>query len=76
MTELTMNPDRLLGTEEKGIEVARRLYEDIKNLPIISPHGHTDPSWFNENDNFKNATDLLIRPIITFLGCYIAKDMH
>lgn len=62
MTELTMNPDRLLGTEEKAIEVARRLYEDIKNLPIISPHGHTDPSWFNENDNFKNATDLLIRP--------------
>ncbi len=32
------------------------------NLPIISPHGHTDPRWFADNDRFSNATELLLTP--------------
>lgn len=62
MTTLSLHPDRLLSTDTNVLEVARSLYQEIKDLPIISPHGHTDPSWFNENKNFENATDLLIKP--------------
>lgn len=62
MTTLSLHPDRLLSTDTKVLDAARVLYQDIKDLPIISPHGHTDPSWFNENKNFENATDLLIKP--------------
>ncbi len=39
-----------------------KLYETVKNLPIISPHGHTDPRWFAENKPFPNPTALFIQP--------------
>src|SRR5581483_4692359 len=42
--------------------IARELYGLVRALPIISPHGHTDPVWFAENDPFTNATDLLLAP--------------
>ncbi|NVK25234.1 MAG: glucuronate isomerase [Gammaproteobacteria bacterium] len=60
--KLTMNPARLLSSDPAVVKVALELYDSIKDLPIISPHGHTDPSWFAENSNFENAADLLIRP--------------
>lgn len=34
----------------------------MRNLPIVSPHGHTDPRWFAENKPFPNPTALLIQP--------------
>jgi len=43
-------------------QIARELYQPIKNLPIVSPHGHTDPSWFATNAPFANPTELLIIP--------------
>lgn len=59
---LVLHPDRLFSANEKQRHVARGLYEQVKGLPIISPHGHTDPAWFSENAAFENATDLLIKP--------------
>lgn len=38
------------------------LYESIRNLPIVSPHGHTVPEWFSENRRFSDPADLLIIP--------------
>jgi glucuronate isomerase len=32
--------DRLLGTDEPGRSLARRLYDSVSSLPIVSPHGH------------------------------------
>lgn len=60
--KLSLHPDRLFSSDTQVIAVARELYDQIKDLPIISPHGHTDPSWFDENKNFDNASDLLIKP--------------
>lgn len=60
--KLFLNPDRLFSPDESVRQVARTLYEKVKDLPIISPHGHTDPSWFATNEPFENATDLLIKP--------------
>src|SRR5690606_38344534 len=34
----------------------------VAELPIVSPHGHTDPSWFAGNAKFANATELLLVP--------------
>jgi len=42
--------------------IARRLYGEIRNLPIISPHGHTDPQWFADNLPFPDPAALLITP--------------
>jgi glucuronate isomerase len=43
-------------------QLARELYEEVAGLPIVSPHGHTDPAWFALNETFGNATELLLVP--------------
>jgi glucuronate isomerase len=53
---------RLFPVEGAARSVAARLYETVKDLPIISPHGHTDPQWFAENKPFPNPTALFLQP--------------
>ena len=57
-----LHPDRLFPIDGATRHIAKRLYESVKKLPIISPHGHTDPAWFALNEPFENATSLLITP--------------
>ncbi len=57
-----LNADRLFPCEMKVRDLARILYREVKDLPIISPHGHCDPRWFAENQSFDNPVDLLIKP--------------
>jgi len=59
---LTLDPMRLFPAESSARKLCARLYHSVKDLPIISPHGHTDPSWFAENKPFENATALLLQP--------------
>jgi glucuronate isomerase len=59
---LELHPDRLLPAEPATRAVARELYGAVAGLPIVSPHGHTDPSWFARNEPFGSATDMLLRP--------------
>lgn len=57
-----MHPDRLFPSSPEKRDIARRLFARIENLPIISPHGHTEARWFAENRPFPNATELLLVP--------------
>ena len=57
-----LHPDRLLPVEPQIRNIARSLYESVRDLPIISPHGHTDPSWFAKNLPFKDPVSLFILP--------------
>ena len=59
---LELDPNRLFSSNPAEREIAARLYETVKDLPIISPHGHTDPEWFAENDNFPDPAHLFITP--------------
>ena len=59
---LILNPDRFFPAEPRARDLARDLYQSVRDLPIISPHGHTDPSWFATNETFSNAADLLLTP--------------
>jgi glucuronate isomerase len=59
---LELHPDRLFPADTTQRAIARELYAEIAGLPIISPHGHTDPIWFADNENFSNASELLIIP--------------
>ena len=54
--------DRLFDADNSIRGVARALYQEIRNLPIVSPHGHTDPAWFANNTPFGNPTALLLQP--------------
>jgi glucuronate isomerase len=62
VAKLELHEDRLFPANPAVRAIARRLYADVQHLPIISPHGHTDPSWFAENQNFKDPAALLITP--------------
>ncbi|USQ97904.1 glucuronate isomerase [Caulobacter sp. RL271] len=59
---LNFHEDRLFPADATTRSYARGLYGLVKDLPIISPHGHTDPSWFATNEPFQDATDLLLAP--------------
>ena len=62
MANLSLHPDRLFPAAKELRPIAQRLYAEIVDLPIISPHGHTDPRWFADNEKFSNATELLLTP--------------
>jgi glucuronate isomerase len=57
-----LHEDRLFPADPATREIARRLYRMVAELPIISPHGHTDPSWYAEDIAFSNPTELFIIP--------------
>jgi glucuronate isomerase len=57
-----LHPDRLFPADPETRSIARRLYASISDLPIISPHGHTEASWFAKNEPFPDPTQLLILP--------------
>lgn len=59
---LLLHPDRLFPAEPGARALARELHAAIEHLPILSPHGHTDPSWFAGNAPFGNASELLLQP--------------
>jgi glucuronate isomerase len=62
MADLELNPDRLFPADPSVRSIARALYAEVAHLPILSPHGHTDPEWFAANAAFPNATELLLAP--------------
>ena len=62
MTVLNLHPDRLFSSDPAQRILARALYATVKDLPIVSPHGHTDPQWYADNEPFSNASALFITP--------------
>ncbi len=59
---LTLNEDRLFPSDPAQRAVARRLFAEVRDLPIVSPHGHCDPRWFADNSPFPDPARLLIVP--------------
>ncbi|MCB8839315.1 glucuronate isomerase [Aurantimonas sp. VKM B-3413] len=57
-----LDDDRLFPADGATRRIARSLYDGIKDLPIISPHGHTEPRWFAENEPFPDPAHLIVVP--------------
>src|SRR5277367_5205555 len=57
-----LDENRLFPVEGAARAIAAKLYATVKDLPIISPHGHTEPRWFAENTAFPNPTALFLQP--------------
>ena len=62
MIPLSLHPDRLFSSDPMQRDLSRALYATVEDLPIVSPHGHTDPKWYADNEPFTNASALLITP--------------
>jgi glucuronate isomerase len=59
---MLLNEDRLFPTETATRKIARQLYEPVRSLPIVSPHGHTQAAWFARNDPFPDPATLIVQP--------------
>lgn len=59
---MLLHEDRLFPADPTTRELARRLYATVRDLPIISPHGHTQAAWFATDEPFPNPTKLFIQP--------------
>jgi len=71
MTPLQLHPDRLFPADPGVREIARRLYTSVKDLPILSPHGHVPPAWIADNTPFADPVSLLLSP-----DHYINRLLH
>ena len=70
-TDIADHPDRLLPTDPGVREVAQRLHSEVKNLPIVSPHGHVDAAMLADDEPFPDPTALLISP-----DHYVTRLLH
>lgn len=59
---MALHEDRLFPAEPAQRAIARRLFAPIEKLPIVSPHGHTDPAWYATDAAFPDPATLLIKP--------------
>lgn len=62
MKQSFLNEYRFFDPNEKVRSIAYELYSRVKDLPIISPHGHVDPKLLANNEHFPDPTELIIIP--------------
>jgi glucuronate isomerase len=59
---LRLDPERYFPSDPTQRKIAAEMFAHIEKLPIVSPHGHTDPAWFAKNEPFEDAVSLLVWP--------------
>ena len=59
---MLIHQDRLFPAEASTRKIAKTLYEQVRTLPIISPHGHTQAAWFARNEPFPDPAKLFVQP--------------
>jgi glucuronate isomerase len=59
---MLIHPDRLFPAESSTRKIARKLYQSVRSLPIVSPHGHTQAAWFANNEPFPDPAKLFVQP--------------
>jgi glucuronate isomerase len=62
MSKIILHPDRFFDSDKEIRKNAIELYNGVKDLPIISPHGHVDPNILAENRPFPDPAELILIP--------------
>jgi glucuronate isomerase len=68
---LRLHPDRLLPAEPAVRATARRLYDAVRHLPILSPHGHVDAAMLADDVPFPDPATLFVTP-----DHYVTRLLH
>jgi glucuronate isomerase len=58
----SLHSDRFFDSDPAVRRAARALYEEMRVLPLVCPHGHVDPSLLSEDRAFPEPAALLITP--------------
>jgi len=68
----TLDPDRCFSPVPAVRELARELYAGVRDLPLVSPHGHVPPELLADEDaRFPDPASLLIVP-----DHYVFRMLH
>jgi glucuronate isomerase len=70
-TPLRLHDNRLLPAEPAVRAIAHRLYEAVRDLPLISPHGHVDPRVLLDDEPFPDPATLFVTP-----DHYVTRLLH
>ena len=62
MNEFNLSEDRFFDSDPIIRRAAREIFNETKDFPIVSPHGHVEPKIFVENNPFPNPAELFISP--------------
>jgi len=62
MSEFKLHNERFFDSDEAIRKNSVELYYEVKDFPIVCPHGHVDPKIFVDNKPFPNPTELFIIP--------------
>ncbi|BDZ42326.1 hypothetical protein GCM10025865_16250 [Paraoerskovia sediminicola] len=68
---LRLHPDRLLPADPALRTMARHIYDSVRDLPIVSPHGHVDPRTILDDEPFGDPTALFVTP-----DHYVTRLLH
>src|SRR3954453_9481062 len=68
---LALHPARLLPVEPGTREIARRIYAAVRDLPVISPHGHVPPRLLLDDQPFPDPATLFVTP-----DHYVTRLLH
>ena len=60
-----------MPSNQAEAELAAQIYKSVANLPIISPHGHVDPTMLLNNQPFANPAELFV-----FYDHYVTRLLH
>jgi glucuronate isomerase len=52
----------MFATDPRQVAVARELYAAVRDLPLISPHGHVDPRILADDEPFPDPARLIVVP--------------
>ena len=61
-SRLVLHDDRYFDPDPSIRRVARTLYEETRDLPLVCPHGHVDAALLAEDRAFPEPTALLVTP--------------
>ncbi len=62
LSRLPLNPDRFFDPDPSIRRVAREIYHETGQLPLICPHGHVDPRLLADNAPFPEPAGLILQP--------------
>lgn len=57
-----MDSDRLFPADPATRAIARELYAEVRDLPLISPHGHVDPAMLANDVPLPDPAALFVAP--------------
>jgi len=73
---LVLDDDRVLPTEPAVRAIAREIFAAVRDLPLISMHGHVEASVLADDEPFPDPAQLLVVPDHYLTRMFVSQGMR